>query len=88
MTDNGDGYLPRVADSVEAAQLDMAARLISHAEALVREPKAGARQLRYVAARLVESLYEASRVARSRGGRLPLPVEPFRRAGGGVLREP
>lgn len=82
VTDDGDGYLSRVADSVEAVQLDMAARLLSHAGELVREPKASARELRYVAARLVESLHETLRVARSRGGRLPRPVEPFASPGG------
>ncbi|WP_406400092.1 hypothetical protein [Streptomyces uncialis] len=85
VTDNGDGYLSRVADSIEASQLDMAARLLSHAEALVREPKASARELRYVAARLVESLHETLRVARSRGGRLPRPVEPFHSPDGGPV---
>ncbi|MFD5552387.1 hypothetical protein ACFWIA_00930 [Streptomyces sp. NPDC127068] len=75
-TDSGNGYLSRVADRMEATQLDMAVQLLGHARALLGDPKANERELRFVATRLVESLDETLRVAHSRGGRLPRPVEP------------
>ncbi|WP_329559308.1 hypothetical protein OG711_12955 [Streptomyces uncialis] len=79
VTDDGDGYLSRIADVRESTQLDMADQLLGHARALLSEPKAGARELRFVAARLVESLHDTLRVARSRGERLPSRAEPLDR---------
>ncbi|MFD4831537.1 hypothetical protein ACFWPV_17045 [Streptomyces uncialis] len=79
VTDDGDGHLSRIADVRESTQLDMADQLLAHARALLSEPKAGARELRFVAARLVESLHDTLRVARSRGERLPSVVEPLDR---------
>ncbi|MFI9241951.1 hypothetical protein ACIGXF_05045 [Streptomyces sp. NPDC053086] len=74
LTDNaGTGYLSRVADKVEAVQLDMADDLLGHAADLLSDDKATAPQLRFLAARLVESLHDVHRIARSRGARLPAP---------------
>ncbi|MFJ7422356.1 hypothetical protein ACIQXD_27710 [Streptomyces uncialis] len=53
----------------------MAGQLLGHARALLSEPKASARELRFVAARLAESLHDTLRVARSRGERLPSGAE-------------
>ncbi|MFF1449369.1 hypothetical protein ACFVYF_14625 [Streptomyces sp. NPDC058274] len=74
VTDNtGTSHLSRVADNVEAVQLGMADDLLGHAADLLGDGKATAPQLRFLAARLTESLHDVHRVARSRGARLPVP---------------
>ncbi|MEV2217395.1 hypothetical protein AB0H86_39225 [Streptomyces sp. NPDC050997] len=69
--DIGTSRLSRMADDVEAVQLDMAGDLLDHAADLLGDSKATAPQLRFLAARLTESLHDVHRVARSRGDRLP-----------------
>ncbi|MFG1671789.1 hypothetical protein [Streptomyces sp. Y7] len=69
----GAGPLSRVADNVEAVQLGMAGDLLDHAADLLADVKATAPQLRFLAARLTESLHDVHRIARSRGARLPVP---------------
>ncbi|MFF9058413.1 hypothetical protein ACF09K_06845 [Streptomyces sp. NPDC014882] len=71
--DTGTGRLSRLADDVEAVQLDMADDLLGHAVDLLGDGKATAPQLRYLAARLAEALHDVHRIARSRGARLPVP---------------
>ncbi|MCF4138449.1 hypothetical protein L1856_19645 [Streptomyces sp. Tue 6430] len=71
--DTGTGRLSRLADDVEAVQLDMADDLLGHAVDLLGDSKATAPQLRFLAARLAESLHDVHRIARSRGARLPVP---------------
>lgn len=71
--DTGTGRLARLADDVEAVQLDMADGLLGHAADLLGDRKATSPQLRFLAARLAESLHEVHRIARSRGARLPAP---------------
>jgi hypothetical protein len=66
----GTSHLSRVADNVEAVQLGMAGDLIDHAADLLDDSKATAPQLRFLAARLTESLHDVHRIARSRGDRL------------------
>ncbi|KUM90477.1 MULTISPECIES: hypothetical protein [Streptomyces] len=70
---SGTGPLSRVADNVEAVQLGMAGDLLDHAADLLADIKATAPQLRFLAARLTESLHDVHRIARSRGARLPVP---------------
>lgn len=70
-----NGYLTRVADSIEKVQLGMAQDLLAHADDLLSSPKAPAGELHYLAARLTESLGQVLRVAESRGARLPDPDE-------------
>ncbi|MGA5294874.1 hypothetical protein ACPCKV_13340 [Streptomyces koyangensis] len=70
-----NGYLTRVADSIENVQLGMARDLLAHADDLLSSPKALAGELHYLAARLTESLGQVLRVAESRGARLPGPDE-------------
>ncbi|MFI5745511.1 hypothetical protein ACIBBE_06185 [Streptomyces sp. NPDC051644] len=70
------GHVSRVADQIEAVQLGMGVELIGHAEELLADPKTGAAQVRYLAARLTEALKDAVRVAVSRGDRLRGPAEP------------
>ncbi|MGW0872607.1 hypothetical protein ACWD3Z_19220 [Streptomyces sp. NPDC002740] len=71
--DTGTSRLSRMADDVEAVQLGMAGDLLDHAADLLGDGKATAPQLRFLAARLTESLHDVHRVARSRGARLPVP---------------
>ncbi len=72
---DGEGYLSRLADEMEAVQLQMGTELIGHARLMLRDRKAGARELRYLSERLAEALRDALRIAESRGGRLPVPDE-------------
>ncbi|MFC8585792.1 hypothetical protein ACFUGD_14760 [Streptomyces sp. NPDC057217] len=67
---DGEGYASRLADTIESVQLGMAADLLGHVEDLLGDRSATPEQLRYVVARLAESLREVHRVARSRGARL------------------
>ncbi|MFJ9374139.1 hypothetical protein [Streptomyces sp. NPDC101455] len=67
---DGTGYVSRMADETEGIQLDMAGDLLAHAAALLAERLATGEELRYLAARLSESLSDAKRVAESRGARL------------------
>ncbi|RVU24418.1 hypothetical protein EOT10_15510 [Streptomyces antnestii] len=82
----GDGtansYLSRVADNVECVQLEMADELLGHAADLLGDGadllgdgdgKATEPQLRFLVSRLVESLRDVHRIARSRGNRLAAP---------------
>lgn len=69
--DGSGGYVSRLADDVEAVQLDIGAQLVGHAQALLDDPKAHPGELRFLSARLTEALCDALRVAESRGGRLP-----------------
>ncbi len=67
---DGEGYVSRVADNIESVQLGMAVDLLGHVEDLLGDRSATPEQLRYVVARLSESLREVHRVAWSRGARL------------------
>ncbi len=71
--DNGGGYLTRLADNIESVQLGMGNELLGHAHELISDPKTGPAELRYLSARLTESLRDILRVAESRGARLPVP---------------
>lgn len=68
----GNGYLSKVADQIEAVQLDMADDLLGHASDLLADSRATAEQLRYLLALMIEALTDVRRVAVSRGGRLPV----------------
>lgn len=71
---DGDGYVSRLADDIESVQLGMAVDLLAHTDDLLSDRSATPEQLRYVIARLAESLRDVHRVARSRGARLADPV--------------
>ncbi|GAA2396091.1 hypothetical protein GCM10010255_29460 [Streptomyces coeruleofuscus] len=66
---DGAGYVSRLADDIEAVQLDMADGLLGHAAALLAERRVTSAELRYLALRLTESLRDVKRVAESRGAR-------------------
>ncbi|WP_282699342.1 hypothetical protein [Streptomyces sp. CC219B] len=67
---DGTGYVSRLADGMESAQLGMAGALLDHAAELLAEQKATSGELRYLAVCLVDSLVDVKRVAESRGIRL------------------
>ncbi|MFE2275701.1 hypothetical protein ACFXAE_00200 [Streptomyces sp. NPDC059454] len=70
LTDGG-GRLSRAADIAEVVQLGMAADLLAHlADMLHDEEHVSAVQLRYLLARMGESLTDVCRIAESRGARL------------------
>ncbi|CAM5409181.1 hypothetical protein BOQ63_024960 [Streptomyces viridifaciens] len=69
----GDGRVSRTADRVERVQLGMAVELLGHAAEMVADRRATAAQLRFLAARLAESLRDVHRIAESRGARIPEP---------------
>ncbi|MGW0475996.1 hypothetical protein [Streptomyces coeruleorubidus] len=66
---DGTGYVSRLADDIEAVQLDMADALLGHAAALLAERRVTSTELRYLALRLAESLRDVMRVTESRGAR-------------------
>ncbi|MEV6757285.1 hypothetical protein [Streptomyces sp. NPDC051214] len=72
-SDDGSGYLSRVADNIESVQLGMAGELLAHTDDLVTDPKATSDQLRFALARTSEALRDVKRIADSRGARLPEP---------------
>ncbi|MFF4246899.1 hypothetical protein ACFYY2_20895 [Streptomyces sp. NPDC001822] len=67
---DGTGYVSRVADGVESVQLGMAAELLRHADDMRDDPHVTLPQLRFLVARIAESLRDVHRIARSRGERL------------------
>lgn len=73
VTDSGGGYLSRLADELEAAQLATAADVLDLARPLLDDPASPYTEVRYASLRLAECLTDALRVAESRGMRLPAP---------------
>ncbi|GAA4316962.1 hypothetical protein GCM10023086_39740 [Streptomyces venetus] len=73
-SDDPDSLLSRLADDVEAAQLASAEHVLAGAKAVLHDPRAGERAVRFALTRAVESLGDVLRVAVSRGG-----VRPARR---------
>lgn len=67
---DGTGYVSRVADAMEAAQMAMAAELIAEARRVLAGRKWTSGELHLLTVELTESLVEVHRVAKSRGGRL------------------
>jgi hypothetical protein len=73
--DSEGGFLSRLADSIEAAQISNAEQVLEHSRRLLSDPKANAGELRYVATRLAECLSDVLRISESRGGRISAPDE-------------
>ncbi|MCF3175430.1 hypothetical protein IPZ61_19160 [Streptomyces sioyaensis] len=67
---DGDGCVSRIADGVEAVQLDMAEDLLGHAADMLDDPKATAEQLRFLVAALISALRDLLRVVESGSVRL------------------
>ncbi|MFD3834786.1 hypothetical protein ACFWWC_00785 [Streptomyces sp. NPDC058642] len=72
-TDDGGGFLSRLADDFEAVQLAMGADVLSAARKVLEDPMSAHAELRYAALRLSECLMDALRIAESRGLRLSAP---------------
>ncbi|MFI9391725.1 hypothetical protein ACIG53_12670 [Streptomyces bauhiniae] len=73
LSTDGGGLLSRLADDMEAAQLDMGADLLAKASKVLGDPLSPNPAVRYMGVRLAECLRDALRVAESRGMRLPDP---------------
>ncbi|MFE2599951.1 hypothetical protein ACFXCZ_26255 [Streptomyces sp. NPDC059396] len=71
-TDDNGSMISRLADEIEATQTSAGAEVLRDAEAVLADPKAGARNLRQALTRTVEALSVVLRVAESRGARLPV----------------
>ncbi|MEU9055303.1 hypothetical protein AB0D37_33700 [Streptomyces sp. NPDC048384] len=68
--DSDHSRLSRLADTMEAAQLDSGAQVLVGARAVLADPKAGERAVRFALTRAAESLDDVLRVAVSRGRRM------------------
>lgn len=65
-----NSVLSRLADQMEEAQLSVGRDVLDGAKEVMSDPKASAPELRFTASRLAECLFDALRVAESRGARL------------------
>ncbi|MFJ8081437.1 hypothetical protein ACIQ6Y_12480 [Streptomyces sp. NPDC096205] len=70
---SGDGPLSRLADDMEAVQLETAGAVARLAGKVLDDPKSPYTEVRYAGLRLVECLRDVLRVAESRGMRLVPP---------------
>ncbi|MFJ6048285.1 hypothetical protein [Streptomyces sp. NPDC092307] len=71
---DGAGPVSRLADSMEAEQLDMAAELLDEAQCVLAGLKWTRGELHLLAVQLAEPLGAVDRIAQSRGARLPTPA--------------
>jgi hypothetical protein len=67
---DGTGHVSRIADDMERVQLAMAVELLGHAGDLLADKGSTTVQLRYLLARMSESLTAVHRIAESRGARV------------------
>ncbi|MEU5208051.1 hypothetical protein [Streptomyces sp. NPDC020742] len=68
---DGTGYVSRMADRMEAVQLDSAAELIEEARGMLAGRTWTPGELHLLAVELTAALADVHRVAESRGARLP-----------------
>ncbi|MFD8721882.1 hypothetical protein ACFV2H_28790 [Streptomyces sp. NPDC059629] len=73
VTDSNGGYLSRLADDLEAAQLAAGTDVLVRARRVLEDPMSPYTEVRYVGIRLAECLNDVLRVAESRGMRLVVP---------------
>lgn len=66
-TDDSGGYISRLADNIEVAQLGTTVALLEHAPDILDDQEADSEGLRRLAKELVEALRDVLRVATSRG---------------------
>ncbi|MFC8951574.1 hypothetical protein ACFT8P_02870 [Streptomyces sp. NPDC057101] len=69
-TDDEDSHLSRLANKVEALQLDLADNLVSHTLEVLGDETTELEELRRLSAELTNALKDTLRVATSRGHRL------------------
>ncbi|MGW4288234.1 hypothetical protein ACWEIK_15005 [Streptomyces sp. NPDC004673] len=81
LSTDGEGPLSRLADDMEAIQLDMGAEVLAKASKVLGDPLSPNPAVRYMGVRLAECLRDALRVAESRGMRLPGPDDEEGRGG-------
>ncbi|MFE4021038.1 hypothetical protein ACFXPZ_27135 [Streptomyces sp. NPDC059101] len=67
---DGEGFVSRMADRVEAVQLEMAEGLVAHADGMLGEARLSESELRFLARNVTRALRDVRRVAVSRGARL------------------
>lgn len=67
LVSDGIGPVSRLADTVERVQLGMADNLLDHAADMLADRRATPAQLRFLLARMSESLTDVLRIAQSRG---------------------
>ncbi|MFM9441797.1 hypothetical protein [Streptomyces acidiscabies] len=72
-SDDGDGYLSRLADKYEAAQLALGSDVLTLVRPVLEDLDSQLIEVRYSAVRLAECLADALRIAESRGLRLGSP---------------
>ncbi|MEW1721752.1 hypothetical protein [Streptomyces sp. NPDC093109] len=82
-TSDPESMLSRLADDVEADQLDDGADVLSGAKAVLDDRKAGEHSLRLALRATTHVLGDVLRIADSRGGRLPVPSDDGDLSGGG-----
>ncbi|MCF3146892.1 hypothetical protein [Streptomyces platensis] len=70
---DGTGFLSRIADDTELAQMDLASELLDQATRILIARAWTAGEIHLLALQLTETLREVKRIAESRGGRLPPP---------------
>ncbi|MFD5410836.1 hypothetical protein [Streptomyces nojiriensis] len=73
-TDDTNGYLSRLADTAEAAQLDLGVELLAHAVEVLADVNSDREELHLLATDLTGALRDMHRVATSRGHRLLHPA--------------
>jgi len=71
---NGAGYLSRLADDMESAQLELAGELLQEARRVLGERQWTAGELHLLTVDLAEALRSVHRIAVSRGERLHSPA--------------
>ncbi|MEW9517391.1 hypothetical protein [Streptomyces tubercidicus] len=71
-TEDGSGYLSRLADNTEAAQLEKSGELLEHALEVLGDGEAEPNEVRRLAMVMTEALRAVRRVGISRGHRLPV----------------
>ncbi|MFB6875924.1 hypothetical protein [Streptomyces sp. NPDC056323] len=72
VADDQSSHISRLADEMEAVQLDMGAEILDHAREVLGDTMSPYSEVRYAGIRLAECLSDALRVAESRGMRLPV----------------
>ncbi|MFF9803161.1 hypothetical protein ACF1G3_37955 [Streptomyces rochei] len=70
-TDSDHSRLSQLADDLEEAQIDSGEQVLAGARAVLADPKAGERAVRFALTRAVECLADLLRIAVSRGERIP-----------------
>ncbi|MFG2095350.1 hypothetical protein [Streptomyces sp. NPDC048612] len=75
-TEGSGGYLSRLADTTEAAQLEMSGELLEHALEVLGHGEREPNDFRLLVKDMAEALSDVRRVAISRGRRLPLADPP------------